>query len=254
MESLRLPVLMDTSDYLALAKPQGVLVQADSWFPRCPVLVEAIRHQAAEAKPEFARLGIGPEGLWAVHDLDPEFYGPVLFARGRDQGDALRSACGSSAFEFTFIFLSKSRRDSSQESSFECNLPLARHRLKNKILVSHTTGKKAVTQFDKIGNMGRYELWMAKTAFPRRHQILLHAFECGIPVLGDEAYAGEKPLLLSRFKRNYRSKLDAEERPLYGGPACYLSRIQFQTQVDVTCPEPPRWKGLVNQLVRLSAG
>ena len=125
MESIRLPVLMDSGDCLVLTKPRGVLVQADIWYPRCPVLVEAIRHQASEAKPEFSRLNIGPEGLWAVHDLDPEFWGPVLFARGREQGDALRSACGSAAFEFTFLFLSKS----SQQTSIECDLPIARHRM-----------------------------------------------------------------------------------------------------------------------------
>ncbi|MEX0323347.1 MAG: hypothetical protein AB3N63_14390 [Puniceicoccaceae bacterium] len=254
MDPLRLPILMDNGDCLALAKPQGVLVQADSWYPRCPVLVEAIRHQASGGKPEFERLGIGAEGLWAVHDLDPEFWGPVLFAKGREQGDALRSACGSSAFEFTYIFLTKSSRENRLETSFECDLPISRHRTQNRILVSHTTGKMATTRFDKIGNMGRYELWMAKTDFPRRHQILLHALESGIPVLGDGTYAREKPLLLSRFKRNYRSKQDIEERPLYDGPACYLSRIQFGSHVDVASPEPPKWKGLVNQLVRLSAG
>lgn len=254
MEPVRLPVLMDSGDCIALAKPQGVLIQADSWFPRCPVLVEAIRHQAAEGKPEFERLGIGPEGLRAVHDLDPEIWGPVLFARGREQGDALRSAYGSSAFEFTFIFLTRASGRSGEETAVECDLPIARHRTKPKILVSHTTGKKALTRFDKIGNMGRYELWMAKTDFPRRHQILLHAAESGIPVLGDRIYAGDKPLLLSRFKRNYRTKQDLEERPLYDGPACYLSRIQLGAHVDLTSPEPPRWKGLVNQLVRLSAG
>lgn len=254
LDSVRLPVLLDTGELIVLAKPQGVLVQADSWYPRCPVLVEAIRHQASEGKPEFERLGIGRDGLWAVHDLDPEIWGPVVFSRGREQGDALRSSCGSSAFEFTYIFLTRASRSDREQDSIECDLPIARHRTRPRMLVSHTTGKMATTRFDKIGSMGRYELWMAKTDFPRRHQILLHATEIGIPVLGDKIYAGEKPLFLSRFKKNYRGKRDVDERPLYDGPACYLSRIQYGKHLDLASPEPPRWKGLVNQLVRLSAG
>ena len=79
MQPVRLPVLFDDGELLALAKPAGVLVQSDPWYANLPELVEAIRFQAHDGKPEFQRLNIGPEGLWAVTDLDPECYGPVLF-------------------------------------------------------------------------------------------------------------------------------------------------------------------------------
>jgi 23S rRNA-/tRNA-specific pseudouridylate synthase len=253
MDSFRLPVLFESDACLAIAKPQGILVQADSWYPRLPVMVEAIRHQAGMQKPEFQRLGIGPEGLWAIHDLDPELYGPVLFARNREQGDELRSACGSSVFEFTFTFLTKGSGHLTGQDSHECDLPIARHRSRPMILVSHTTGKKAHTQFDRVGSVGRFQIWTARMTFPRRHQVFLHAFECGLPVLGDRNYARESALLLSRFKRNYRVKQDVEERPLYGGPACFLSSIRVSDSLHVQCQEPPRWKGLLNQLERHSS-
>ena len=94
---MRVPVLFDDGKRLALLKPQNILVQQDSWFPKLPVLVEAIRYQAANLKPEFERQSIGPDGLWAVTDLDPELMGPVVFARDARFNDGLIDQAGDFA-------------------------------------------------------------------------------------------------------------------------------------------------------------
>lgn len=244
MEPVRLPVLYDDGDLLALAKPVGVLVQSDAWYPKLPVLIEAIRHQSQQQKPEFARLGIDDEGLWAITDLDPDCYGPVLFARNRETAESLKSELGSGKFTFTFRFMSRSKVT---EPVIDCSLPIARHRHQARILVSHTTGKKAATQFVFEEANGATNLWQAMTQFPRRHQIMLHSSESGLPVMGDTLYARENLLLLSQLKRNYQYKRDAEERPMYPGPAIYLSRIDLEGRM-ILCPEPPRWNGLRKQL------
>ena len=247
MDSIRLPVLFDDGQLIALAKPVGTLVQSDSWFPRLPVLIEAIKYQAAHGKPEFERLGIGPEGLWAIHDLDPECAGPVLFSRNREQAEELRNARGSGQIRFTFAFLTASKR---AEAAFACDLPLARHSRQPRMLVSHTTGKKSETHFIQGDSFGAYRLWFAITHYPRRHQILLHAAESSLPILGDALYASSEPALLSRFKRDYHAREDRDERPLYDGPACFLREISWAEDGQVTYHEPPRWAGLVRQLVR----
>jgi 23S rRNA pseudouridine1911/1915/1917 synthase len=247
LQPVRLPVLYDDGDLIALAKPVGVLVQTESWYPRLPVLIEAIRHQCEQEKPEFTRLGIGTGGLWAVNDLDPECYGPVLFARTRERAEELRNEMGSEAFRFTFCLLSKGRPG---KDTLGCELPLARHRNEKRVLVSHTTGKKSETRFSAAGQTGSCRQWLAETAFPRRHQILIHAVESGLPVMGDESYAREKPLLLSRLKRDYQPKRDLEERPLYEGPAYFLMRIQKGDDLVVDCPPQNRWTGLLKQLRR----
>ena len=245
MEPLRLPVLLDDGEIIVLAKPVGVLVQEDGWFPRTPVLVEAISHQSQQGKPEFQRLNIGPEGLWAVTDLDPECHGPVLFARDRQKADELRNKFGSGRFEFSFSLLSKGHPGPDE---IDCNLPLARHRHMARVLVSHTTGKKASTRFEKGEAMAGGWHWVARTNFPRRHQILLHACESGLPVLGDERYARDPLPLLSQLKATYQHKRDIEERPLYDGPAYYLDRLQLDDGRVIDCPPPKRWNGLCRQL------
>lgn len=245
MQPARLPVLFDDGDLLALAKPVGVLVQEDGWYPRLPVLVEAIRHQSHHGKGEFQRMSIGEEGLWAVTDLDPECYGPVLFARNRDTAEDLRSSLGSGDFTFTFRFLTRGK---TVEVTQECTLPISRHRHQPRMLVSHTTGKRSTTCLELDGPVAGCREWTAKTTFPRRHQILLHAMECGLPVLGDHRYARDPLPLLSKIKRGYQPKADLEERPLYDGPAYYLKALDLGNGKVVKGPLPPRWNGLCRQL------
>ncbi len=245
LEPVRLPVLHDDGERIALAKPAGVLVQSDPWYPRLPVLVEAVRHAAAGGRPEWLRLGIPQTGLWAVTDLDPGCHGPVLFARHKHEAETLRNACGSGAFCFVFEFLSAAP---GAAATCTCDLPLARHSREPRMVVSHRTGKKALTHFERVGTVGGHTIWQARTAFPRRHQILVHAMECGIPVLGDHIYAGSPLPLLSRLKRDYHLPAGRTEQPLFPEAACYLRRLDTHDGVVVDCPPPPRWKGLLNQL------
>lgn len=247
-EAHRLPVVFDNGEALALSKPFGVLVQQDGWYPRSPALVEAIRYQAMQGKPEFARMQISEDGLWAVTELDPECEGPVLFSRGRASGEEWRNAYGSGLFEFTYILLSAKIPS---EEEIRCELPLARHTRRAHMVVSHTTGKKAETVFRYIGRMGRHGCFEARTSFPRRHQILLHAHESGLPVLGDGIYAGSGQIYLSTFKKDYRPRRDTPERPLYAGPAYYLRSISVPGLGVIEAGAPKRWEGLCKQLSRV---
>jgi len=244
-EPVRLAVLHGDGERLALAKPAGVLVQGDPWYPRLPVLVEAIRYLAASGRPEWLRLGIPQEGLWAVTDLDPGCHGPVLLARRKRVADELRNACGSGAFSFLFEFLSPA---TGEADSCACELPLARHTREPRMVVSHSTGKQAQTTFARVAAVGSHTLWQARTPFARRHQILLHALECGLPVLGDRLYARSPLPLLSRYKRDFHLQPGRDEQPLFPGAACYLSEVSIDGGLTIPCPSPPRWKGLLNQL------
>lgn len=246
----RLPVRYDSGSLMALEKPGNVLVIQDNWYPKTPVMIEAIRYQAMNGKPEFRRAGIPESGLVAIHDLDPECAGPVLFARDEDTATDWKNLLGSRQLHFTFYFLSES---GGHTEGISCDLPLARHVELPRMLVSHKSGKRAETDFVRIKPIGRFTLWAAKTTYLRRHQILLHALESGIPVAGDLHYALTPPLKLSRFKGGYRPKKDREESPLYEFPAYYLGTIEeFRSGLRIECPPPARFQGMLRQLERHS--
>jgi 23S rRNA-/tRNA-specific pseudouridylate synthase len=248
-ESRRLPLLADFDWGLVLQKPAGVLVTADNWYPQVPVLIEAIRYQAAQGRPEFQRQGIPEEGLWAVTELDPELTGPVLFARDRVRADELKNRLGSS--EFTFLFEGLSTRPFPDgEEDLVCELPLSRHTRDSRMLVSHTTGKRSLSHFRRGKALQGGGLWQAEVALPRRHQVLLHATELGLPVLGDERYARSSLPLLSQMKPGYRCKRDRDERPLFPGPALYLKELRLGNEFTVSMDPPERWEALLKQIER----
>jgi 23S rRNA-/tRNA-specific pseudouridylate synthase len=120
------------------------------------------------------------------------------------------------------------------------------------MLVSHTTGKITHTNFSMVNSVGAYALCSAQTHFPRRHQVLLHALESGLPVLGDRIYARSNPIMLSRLKRDYHFRRDRDERPLYDAPAYYLKELKISENLTISMPTPPRWQGLVKQLQKYS--
>lgn len=251
MRPMRLSVVMDDGVCLALDKPSGVLVFPDPWYGRTPVLVEAIRHQARAGKPELVRAGVGVDGLWAVHDLDPEAAGPVLFCRDRDLGERLRNDVGSNLFQFEFEFLTRANEEA---DALLCELPIARHASESRMLVTHKSGKLAQTEFCRQQRLGKYELWTARIALPRRHQVLIHAHESGLPVVGDRLYSRVRAPLLSQLKRDYRSKRNEDEVPLFAGPAYRLARVVLPDGRVVEAPAAKPWQGLIKRLERYAKG
>jgi 23S rRNA pseudouridine1911/1915/1917 synthase len=247
MQPLRLPVLFDDGELIALMKPAGILVLEDNWFPRTPVLVEAIRYEAARRKQELVDLNVGACGLWAVYDLDPECAGPVLFTRTKERAEELRNDLGSLRFTFGFEGVS---RGSSFEGQLVCDLPLARHREEKRMVVSHKAGKQCSTTYYTGNLFGNFRFWSAETHLSRRHQILLHALESSLPVLGDQRYAGLAPLCLSRIKKGFRPKADRQENPLYPGPAYRLRVVRIPDGSEVYAPDDPKWEGMRRQLRR----
>lgn len=246
---IRLPVVFDDGDWLALQKPTNVLVLEDNWYPRLPVLVEAIRYQAGKGKPELQEMGIGESGLWANLDVDPEVSGPVLFSRDRNHSEASKSSYGSGDFLLTFGLVVRGGKDLDSAVS---DLPIARHAREKRMLVSHTTGKQCRTEFQKVGRLGRnYTLWQAQTRFARRHQIFLHAVEVGLRIVGDRRYAKEDYPLLSRLKSSYRPSKTREERPLLESPAIWLQGIRLPNGTEISGPVPDKVAGFLKQLERL---
>lgn len=247
LRPLRLPVIWDDGDLLALDKPPGLLVTADKMHPRLPVLTEAIRHEAARGKPECVRAGIGPEGLLAIFAFDPEITGPALFARTAAAAEHWRNAYGSSLLCLHFHLLTERAPD---RPEVHCELPIARHATQPRMLVSHTTGKQAATTFTRIERIGAHQLWEARTNYLRPHQVRLHARECGFEIPGEYLYGRTPPLLLSRIKRGYRPSRTREEQPLHTEPLLHLARIALPDGRVIDAAPPRTFTAVLNQLRR----
>lgn len=216
----RLDVLHNDTELFALNKPAGPISAPHDWYPGCPSLMEAIDQQILAGKPELKRLGI--DEARPVFGLEGEVSGVVLYAKSAEASEFYRNQYGSMDMSLAFHLVA---RRQPEEESFECDLPLARHFTKPRLVVSHKTGKRAGTAFRLLSRIGGYALWEARTEYHRAHQVRIHAAECGLGIVGESIYGHEPPVLLSRLKPGYRPSTKRKERPLYDGLCLHLHSV-----------------------------
>lgn len=244
----RFSLLANTENWFALEKPAGLAAVRDALAGGGVSLLEALRADAESGKNQLREAGIGE--VHAVAYPDPEISGVLLCAKSEETRTRMRNALGANEYVFTYRFLTAARDDPPQEV---CDLPLAHPQKSTRMIVSHTTGKKTETRFRRVRQLGRYVLWEAESAYNRRHQILLHAVESGLPVLGDRMYARSGALYLSALKPRYRSK--GEEHPLYAYPCLHLAGLRFPDPDsgearDVEAALPRKLRALFAQVER----
>jgi 23S rRNA pseudouridine955/2504/2580 synthase len=78
----------------------------------------------------------------------------------------------------------------------------------------------------------RHSLVECRPTTGRGHQIRVHLQSLGLPIVGDDAYGGER-LLLSRLKPDYKKRTGVEERPLLQRMFLHAERVAFH-DVDGT--------------------
>ncbi|MDR2200969.1 MAG: hypothetical protein LBN94_02585 [Puniceicoccales bacterium] len=181
-----------------------------------------------------------------IYSLDEELSGVVLLANDRKKVATLRNCLGSRGMGFHFLLLARSVSDLPGEIS--CPLPMGKHRRENRMFISHRNGKKTFTQFEQLDHFRSHTLWSAKTDFPRRHQIRLHAHEVGIPVLGEDLYDQIPLPFLSDFKKHVKPNRKEFLAPLYASICIHLLRIDFPGEngtVTVEAPLPDKWNAML---------
>ncbi len=248
--SAALPVLFRGEGVVALSKPAGVPVDEHPWNAGIPTLCGELRKRIAQGSPSALSLGLTRPA--AVLPTDAECSGVVLLAdRGNGASDAWRNAAGSEQLRFSFVFLAKPAMP--HEDEFFCRLPVAAHFSEPRALVSSSTGKKSETHFFRLENFGKWELWRAETAFPRLHQIRLHAAESGLPIVGDALYGRVPPVLNSELRRKGRLN-KGEERPLYASACIHAEKIFVPagvfagTPAEISAPLPDGFAALLKKM------
>jgi len=167
----------------------------------------------------------------AINRLDRDESGVLLIAKNDTAGAELRNQVGSAQLHFTYTLLAEGPVD---QETLACDLPLARHKGMHRMLVSHTTGKKASTEFRRIESFGQIQCWEAVTDYSRPHQIRVHGFESNLDILGDTVYGKAPKIYLSELKRRFR-RSGKPEHPIYDHLALHLSRVEFRA------PEEDGW-------------
>ena len=237
--AIRLPVLEETADWIALNKSTGIAVRAHPW-DLASDLDRALNRQLKAGKPEL--LATQAELFASIYYFEPEASGVALFAKNRTSLSDLRNAYGSNLMRFRFFFIAASKGEATENDLFS-DAPLLEHRTKNKMIPSTAKGKKAQTYFKRLSSsFAGWDLWEATTSYCRLHQIRTHASLLGIPVMGDVSYGGPaSPSLGELMPKKRGPGLSA---PVFSGLALHLQEVTLPNAGDkdavAVLADPPK--------------
>ena len=193
-------IIYQDKHILVIDKPAGLPVLPDGWEKDAPYLLKKLESDYGK--------------LWVVHRLDKTTSGVIIFARDAETHRVLNLQFENHEAEKIYHALIQGNPKWSEKT--------AKHPLrvnvghKHRTAVDDKNGKPSETQF-KI--MKRYQASALIEASPktgRTHQIRVHAYALGHPLLGDTLYGAEETDIITRPALHAHSlsiHLNGEQRP-----------------------------------------
>jgi tRNA pseudouridine65 synthase len=175
-----LRVLLLDEDFVAVAKPSGLLVHRDEHHPEAPAALQTVRDQLGRH-------------LFPFHRLDRATSGVLLFAFDRETAAALQEALASPEAHKDYLALLRwPGSDPDLPWTWTCDRPL--HDDKN-------VARACRTDFAVLEVFRGAALTHCRLFSGRYHQIRRHANHCGRHVLGDTTHG--KGRLNAFFRERY---------------------------------------------------
>ena len=184
----------------------------------------------------------------AVFGPEPESAGIAILADRVSTLAQWREALGSGAFTFDYEFIA--RVEEAPEDPGLCDLPVGMDDSQARAFVSRRNGKQAETRFEPGRACGRWRIWTAKSPFPRRDQIRIHAAECGIRIAGELKYGRSGRVTLTDTTPKGRLN-KGEDKPLHRGLLLRLARVAGKLNgkaFEVMAPRPDDFTTVVKRL------
>ena len=136
------------------------------------------------------RQHLGTDQIFAVHRIDRETSGVLLFARGKQSAERLNQMFERHDLKREYFAIVEGRLKE-EKGTWEC--PLLE--LPNFRVVESIDGKMAITHFEVFRRSTKYTYLKLVLETGKKHQIRVHCQRAGHPVVGDMRYgAKENPL------------------------------------------------------------
>src|SRR3989344_8515314 len=189
---MKLPILYEDADVVAVAKPAGLLTHTD-------------RKSNAPTAEDWFKEKYGAEGGY-VHRLDRDTSGVLVFAKNAAAYEFLRNAFHDREVQKTYLaFIYGVPKEKGGVIDFDIGRSRRDFRLRSAQPKAKGRLREALTRYEVIGETGEYALLKVNPETGRTHQISVHLKAIHHPIVGDSLYATGffksemKPLDISRL-------------------------------------------------------
>lgn len=204
-------IVYSDDSLLAVNKASGLLVAQDRYDVDAPRL-DLILNK------DFGK-------LWALHRIDKDTSGLVIYARTSEAHRNISLQFQNRVVKKKYLALVYGRPLWNEKKA---DAPLlvdgdARHRT----IVHKQQGKKSLTEFVLKGSCASFSWIEARPITGRTHQIRAHLRDLGFSILCDPLYGGnQRPFYLSDIKRSYKGDR-FEEQPLVSRLALHALSLEL---------------------------
>jgi RluA family pseudouridine synthase len=203
---------------MVINKPAGLSVLPEGWERDAPYLVKLLEEQYGK--------------IWVVHRIDKLTSGVILFARTAEAHRALNIQFEKRETEKFYHAITAGIPPWNEKvTKFPLRVNVGH---KHRTMVDNKNGVRSETRFRTIKRYRASALVEAQPMTGRTHQIRVHAYALGYPLLGDVLYS-------------------APETDIIGRPALHAYSLTFthpgtSERVTFTAPYPPDFETALKKL------
>jgi RluA family pseudouridine synthase len=189
-------IIYEDQYLLVVDKPAGLSVLPDGWEKDSRYLVKILEEQYGNPSTRDAKQPQSGRRIFIVHRLDKITSGVMVFARDAETHRALNIQFESHQAEKVYHAL--------VEGNPKWDEKTAKHPLranvghKHRTMIDDKNGKPSETRFRVIKRYEEAALIEAKPMTGRTHQIRVHAYALGHPLVGDVLYGAQETYSIPR--------------------------------------------------------
>jgi 23S rRNA pseudouridine1911/1915/1917 synthase len=140
------------------------------------------------------RRGVRHPALYAVHRLDRDTSGLILYARTRQTLDGLKEQFAARDVERIYVAVAAGKVGPAR-GRLTSRLVEDRKSLKMRSVPRGDAGKEAITEYQVTERLAAATVLSVRISTGRKNQIRVHLSEAGHPLVGDRRYGRRSPLI-----------------------------------------------------------